>query len=78
MFLLVADVGYGLLKEDACGRTQTRREVTRKPPWDQWKELPNASSCHRILAHLFFFSFSEMFIYLAALGLSCIIWDLVP
>ena len=61
MFLLVAGVGYGLLKEDACGRTQTRREVTRKPPWDQRKELPNASGCHGILAHPFFFFFFFFF-----------------
>ena len=45
MFPLVASVEYGLLKEENVGgRTRTRREVTRKSPWAQWKEMPNSSS----------------------------------
>lgn len=44
MFPLVASVEYGLLKEAVGGRTRTRREVTTKSPWTQWKEIPNTTS----------------------------------
>lgn len=38
-FRLVAAVEHGLQKEGARCGIRTRREVTRKPPWAQWKEI---------------------------------------